>query len=383
MKRMKLLVLMFSMLFVFGSAKVLFAQGQFYELKVKKTVETTPSKDIQRINACWSNVGAALIEAEMIRAGKDAVDLAEMDFIHNAYLLKTQAYLDTKGEVTVNEKCIPYDVFKLKDTYGMAPESAYIKSNLDPMAKESGEMDAIIRGSLRRAIDEQDGEMIERYKNYVDVALTTHIGDTKLNFEYNGKDYTPETFAGDAAIFSSDYVMLTSDTREEMHKPFVLELKQNWGKDKFYNVHANELFKAMKEAIENGYAVGWYGFLDSEMIFADESVAIVAMGKMPGELKDNGKEAAQSTDPLPEKSISEGDRQKNFEVLTASGSYDFMTLYGISVDKQGGEYVVGKDACSAGDQTTNMSKAFMKLNTVYILLNKNGLPKELQNKLGL
>jgi bleomycin hydrolase len=382
MKRMKLLLFTILALFAFSSLQVAIAQGSYYDLKVKKTVETTPSKDIQRVNSCWSNVGAALVEAEMIRTGKGTVDLAEMDFIHNAYLLKSDAYLSAKGEVQVTEKCIPYDVFKLMDTYGMAPESAYMKSDMDPMDKESGEMDAIIRGSLRRALDDNSGQLNERYQGFVDAALTMHIGDTKMNFTYDGNDYTPKSFAAKAGINSSDYIMLTSDTRTEINKPFVLELKQNWGKDKFYNVHANELFKAIKDAIENGYAVGWYGLLDGNMIFADEAVALVAMGKMPGELKGD-KVAPESFDPIPEKSISEEDRQKNFETLVNGGIVDYMTLYGVSVDKEGNDYIIGKDACAAGDKSINMSKAFVKLNTVYVLVNKNGLPTELKSKLGL
>ncbi len=381
MKRMRSFVLMFLVMLTFGDASILVAQESYYDLKIKDSVKTSPSKDIQRLNSCWSNVGAALLEAEMIRAGKGTVDLSEMDFIHNAYLLKSRAYRETKGEVLVNEKCIPYDVFKLMDTYGMAPESAYMKSNMDPMDRQSGEMDAIIRGSLRRSLDMEEGDLTERYSNFADVTLTKHIGDTKMDFTYEGEDFTPMSFAEKAGINSDDYVMLTSDKREEMHKAFVLRFKQNWDTDKFYNVHANELFQAMKDAIENGYAVGWYGFLDEEMIFEDEAVAIVAMGKVPGEVNEY-KPASMSLDPIPEKTISTQDRQKNFEALVGSGSYNYMTLYGISTDKEGNDYIVGKDACSAGDKTTNMSKAFVKLNTVYVLLNKIALSKELKNKLG-
>jgi len=324
-----------------------------------------------------------MIEAEMLRSGKESVDLSEMDFIHNAYLLKAQAYLDSKGKVNVDEKCLPQDVFKLMDTYGMAPESAYMQSNLDPMAKESGEMDAIIRGSLRRAIDQSEEGSSERYQNFVDAALSKHIGDTKMNFTYDGKSYTPKSFAEQAGVNSSDYVMLTSDSRQEMHKPFVLEMKNNWDKDEFYNVPPNELFKAMKGAIDNGYVVGWYGFVNNETVFADEKVAIVPAGKMPGTKKDDSdKEVQQTNQPLPEKIISEKERQENFEVLV-NGSYNYMTLLGTSMDKEGNDYIIGKDACTAGDKELNMSKQYVKLNTVYLLVNKNGLEKNLRDKLGL
>jgi bleomycin hydrolase len=250
------------------------------------------------------------------------------------------------------------------------------------MDKSSGEMDAIIRGSLMRAIDEEDVVLIERYKNYVDVALTKHVGDAKMNFTYEGEDFTPMSFAAKAGVNSADYVMLTADTREEMYKPFVLGLKQNWGKDKFYNIGSKELFGAIKGAVENGYVVGWYGFLDGEMIYADEAVAIVAAGKMPGQVE--GDEAAEQVfEPVVERNVSDEERQKNFELLVRGKNYNYMTLYGISTDKKENSYITGKDACSAGDMTINMSEAFIKLNTVYILVNKNGLPKELKSKLGL
>jgi bleomycin hydrolase len=383
MKRIESVGMMFLILLAFGTTTVLNAQESYYDLKVEKTVKTTPSKDIQRVNSCWSNVATALIEAEMIRSGKEPVDLSEMDFIHNAYLLKAQAYLNSKGKVNVDEKCIPYDAFKLMDTYGMAPESAYMQSDKDAMDKKSGgEMDAIIRGSLKRSLDQGEDGLSERNQSFVDGALTMHIGDTKMNFTYDGKDYAPKSFAEQAGVNSADYVMLTSDSRQEMNKPFVLELKNNWDKDNFYNVHPNELFKAMKEAIGSGYAVGWYGFVDNEMVYSKEAVAIVPISDMPGAKKEDGKEVHYTYQPLPEKTISEKDRQKNFEVLV-NGNYNYMTLYGVSMDKEGNEYILGKDACTAGDKELNMSEEFTKLNTVYLLVNKNGLDKNLRDKLGL
>ena len=381
MKRMKSLVLIFLVLFAFVNTPVLFSQELYYDLKVKSTVETTPSKDIQRINSCWSNVGAALIEAEMIRSGKGVYDLAEMDFVHNAYLLKAQAYLDSKGKIKVTEKGIPIDVFKLMDQYGMAPESAYMKSDKNVMDKQSGEMDAIIRGTLRLVLEQEKGEFTERWQNTFDAALSRYIGDTKMEFEYDGKDYTPKSFAGDAGINSSDYIMLTVDGRQENYKSFVLELKNNWDKDGFLNVTSSDLQSAIKSAIKNGYAVGWYGFSDSKMIYVEEGVAIVPAVSMPGQ-EENEEATEKVFEPVTERIITDDERQKNFELLV-SGIYNFMTLYGISEDKNGDTYIVGKNACEAGDKTINMSDAFVKLNTVYVLLNKNGLSKELRDKLGL
>jgi len=217
MKRMKLTVLTLLMFFALGYASQVIAQDLYYDLKIKNSVKTTPSKDIQRINSCWSNAGAALIEAEMLKNGKAPVNLAPLDFVHNAYLLKADAYIKSKGKTNVTEKCLPGDVFKLMKKYGMVPQSAYIEPEKDPMQKQSGEMDAILRGTLRMAFQQDNGVFTERWKNTYETALMRYLGYAKTNFDYEGKSYTARTFAEESGVNPSDYIMLTSDVTKDYY----------------------------------------------------------------------------------------------------------------------------------------------------------------------
>jgi bleomycin hydrolase len=382
MKKVKLSVLMFLLFFIMGGMQVVSAQDLYYDLKVKSTVKTTPTKDLQRLNSCWSNAGAALIEAEMIRNGKGECDLAVLDFVHNAYLLKAEAHLASKGKVPVTEKCLSADVFKIMDKYGMVPQSAYMKPEKNPMDKTSGEMDAILRGTLRMSLTKDEGKFTDRWKNTYDAALSRYIGDAKMHFKYNGKDYTPMSFAQESGVNASDYILLTSDDRQDYYKPFVLEMKDNWDKDKFYNVEPSDLATILEGAVSNGFAVSWYGLLDNKMIYKAEAVAIVPAGDMPG-VKAENDTVEEVFEPVAEVNVSPEQRQKNFETLLMRSGYNFLTVYGISKDKKENTYIIGKDACKAGDDTINMSEQFVKLNTVYLLVNKNGLPKDIRKKLGL
>jgi bleomycin hydrolase len=60
-----------------------------------------------------------------------------------------------------------------------------------------------------------------------------------------------------------------------------------------------------------------------------------------------------------------------------------MLVYGLSKDKKGADYLVAKNTCTSGDGELNLSEAYVKLNTVFLLLNKNSLPADLKVKLGL
>ena len=60
-----------------------------------------------------------------------------------------------------------------------------------------------------------------------------------------------------------------------------------------------------------------------------------------------------------------------------------MLVTGISKDKKGTAYVVAKNVCETGDKTLNLSDSFVKLNTVYLIINKKALPDNIKASLGL
>ncbi len=353
---------------------------KIYDLQLADTVRVTPSKDLQRTGSCWSNAGTALLEAELIRTGKGEIDLAEMDFIHNSYLKKADVYLESKGEIRVGENGMAYDVIKMMGEYGMAPESAYMTSDKNMMDPSSGEMDAILRGTLNVVLQVENGEFSERWQNTYDAALSRYIGETRIEFTYDNEKYTPESFAKKSGLNAENYVMLTSDADQEMYIKFVPEFKDNWAKDEFYNVPVEDLIKIIKSAVENGYTVIWYGVKDTETIFEEESVAIIPAGKMPGEPVEEEEE--KITEPVPEKEINQEIRQETFEIVF-NKSLDYLQIFGLSKDKKENEYYIAKEVCISGDKQIHISVPYLKQNTVYILLNKSGIPSGFRKKLGI
>ncbi len=357
-----------------GYATMLPAQESIYGLKTTKKNATSPTKDLSRPGSCWSHAGAALLEAEMLKSGKKEANLAEMDFVRNAYLYKADVMLNRDSTVRVDEKGIPYDVITYTETYGMAPEEAFMSSSSQPEDATSGEMDAILRGTLKMVQLKEGGKFTDRWKNTYDAALTRYIGDVKLKFNYKGEDYTPKSFAEKSGLKMSDYVMITSDNKKPMNTSIDLDVKNNWNHDKFYNVSLTDLTGALENAINNGYTVLWMGTLDNELIYADEKVAIVPMGSMP--------EAGKTEEPVPESNVSPTVRQEQFDAAYA-GELSYLLVYGMSKDKKGNNFFKAKYVCQGGDQEINLSIPYFKLNTIYLMLNKNALSSGMRSQLNL
>ena len=378
MKFPKLTLLIFA---IAGIALTSTGQNKYYDLKPVKQIKTTPSKDLSRVGSCWANAGTALLEAEWIKNGKPEIDLAEMTFITDAYRLKADAYLKSKGETRVDEKGVAQDVFPLMSDYGMAPEDMYMKSDYQPENASSGEMDAIIRATLHMVLTKEGGNFTENWKSTFDASLSRYLGETRISFPYNGKDFTPKSFAEASGLNAADYVTLTSDPKSNMDSKIVLTAKNNWSKSQAYNVSADNLLNSLKSAVNAGYTVIWYGSMPADMIYAEEQVALVPAGKIADLTK--AKEGEEKNFiPLPEKEISATERQASFEAA-AKSEQSYMLVYGISKDKNGGEYLMAKRVCESGDKTLHLSPAFLKLNSAFILLNKKGLPGDVKSKFGL
>ena len=343
------------------------AQKADLKLKTVKSVKTADTKALKRQSSCWSNAGTALLEAEWLRNGKPEADLSVMDFVHNAYLLKAQAYLDSEGKIKVNEMSPAIDVMKLAKVYGFVPETAYMYPQQDLMSPNTAEMDAILRGTLRMVQEKEKGVFTEKWQNTYNTTLMRYIGESQISFDYNGANYTPVSFAESSGLNFDDYIMMTSDLRSDKNTKCDLQMAQNWGDYKFYNVAFNDLSQTINNAVENNYTVLWYGKLDKDAMVGDD-MAVVSAG--------------DKEKPTAEMEVSADLRQETFEG-NISKEQDYLLIFGIAKDEEGKTYFQAKKVCESGDQVVNLSEAYVSLSTIHLTLNKNAMPAALRKGLGL
>lgn len=365
-------------------SSVVWGQEKYYQLDNLKEINTTPTKEMKRIGTCWSNAGAAFLEAEWIRTGKKPVELSVLDFVHNLYMTKASVYLNSNDKLRIDPMGMAYDVTTLVNEYGMVPESAYMYPPEEMASREKqGEMDAILRGTLNM-IKQKGESFTERWQNMYNTSLLRYMGESKIEFSYNGSTFTPETFATASGLSMEDYIMLTADPSTEPNIKIKPGLKQNWAGYDFYNIPFESLGDAIKNNIDEGYTVIWYGHIENSQILTGEDMAIVPAGEMPG-----SEEAAEGEEneepeykPLEEQSITADMRSEVYEDAL-NRDQDYLLIYGLKTDQDGNEYFSGKYVCKAGNKTLNLSVPFVELNTVYLMVNKNGLPNDIKGKFGL
>jgi hypothetical protein len=240
-------------------------------------------------------------------------------------------------------------------------------------------MDAILRGTLN-TISQQEEGFSERWQNIYSTSLLRYLGEGKIEFTVNNQSYTPISFSESLGLPFKDYAVLSAIPKSEVNKKVDPGMRQNWAGNEFYNLGQRDIAAVIQSSIENGYTVVWYGPINTTNIFAAENMAIVPDGDMPVEKPEETEGEEIEYKPIAEKTITP-EMRAGVIPKVLQRDQDFMLIYGIKTDQEDNTYFTAKYVCKSGNQTLELSVPFVELNTIYMMVNKNGLPSDLQEKL--
>lgn len=227
--------------------------------------------------------------------------------------------------------------------------------------------------------------------------LDAYLGKCPESFTYEGKTYTPQTFAASLGLDWNDYVSITSYTHRPFYTAFAVEVQDNWRNPLSYNVPMDEMMKIIDNAIMNGYTVAWGGdvsedgFTRQGLAYAIDTKKTESMQgsdmarwlKLSAAKKRNLIDSLGCTVPeiVPTQKMRQ-ERYDNWELTDDHG----MLIYGIAKDQNGKEYYMVKNSWGeSGDYKGiwYMTKTFIAANTMDYTINKNAIPKDIRKKLGL
>ena len=89
--------------------------------------------------------------------------------------------------------------------------------------------------------------------------LDAYLGKCPERFVYEGKEYTPQSFAATLQLDWDDYVSITSFTHHPFSTWFIIEAPYKWRPRQSYNVPLSEMMRVIDEALDAGYTVCWGG----------------------------------------------------------------------------------------------------------------------------
>jgi bleomycin hydrolase len=304
--------------------------------------------------------------------------------VRNVYEEKAERYIRMHGHLNFGQGGALPDVIEMYKIYGALPQSAYEGLNYGTEINRHGEMEGILKGMMDAIIANKNRKLSPAWKDAMAGVLDAYLGEVPKEFEYNGKTYTPQTFASDVVgINADDYIQITSWNHQPFYKPMVIMVPDNWNYGLSYNVQMDDMIEILDHALENGYTVSWAGDVSEKYFSWKNGIAYVPakdIRKMTSE-----EQASLFKGPKPEMEITQEMRQEGYDNYTTTDDHG-MQFVGISKDQNGKEWYLVKNSWGESNDYGGylyISKNYVRLKTMSFLLHKDGVPAGLQKKIGL
>jgi bleomycin hydrolase len=378
MKRLKLLILTILTLLIFKNGE----SQEKYEFTDVVRLDATDVKNQQITGTCWSFSAASFIESEAIEKGMPELDLSEMFVVRNIYIEKALNYVRRQGATQFGEGALGNDFLSAADKYGLVPEWIY-PAREEGATYDHRELSILLKAYLDGVITNPAKKLSEYWLPGYNGILDAYMGEVPEKFEFDGKQYTPLTFATEVVKFDiNDYLYLTSFSHEPYYKPFVLQIPDNFSSASYYNVPLSDLINTINFSLDNGYTVDWDADVSEKYFSGTKGVAIVP----EKDWKDKSDDEKDSTLIVPEneKEITVEMRQKQYDNYLTTDDH-LMHIVGYANDADGKLFYIVKNSWGTSnkgyDGFVYVSRGYMELKTISIIINKQGISKDLKKKL--
>jgi len=363
---------LFTIVFLSAQTSTPLQVPRFFDVK---TLKATSVKNQAMTGTCWCFATTSLVESEEIRKENKEIDLSEMFTVRNMYIEKAKNYILRNGRAQFGEGGLGHDEIRAVATYGAVPLNDYTglmngERSYDHQ-KLFGELQKYLDSVLRRK--PISNNWLDGYVRILD----DNLGAPPKEFSYNGKAYTPLSFAKDVLHFNeNDYVSLTSFTHEPYYQSFILQVPDNYANGSFYNLPLDELIAVVKYAIDQGYTVAWDADVSNRGFLPTAGLAL--------NLDNSTTYTKEQVNPdVKEASYDATIRQQLYENLTTQDDH-LMHITGVEKSKDGKTFFLVKNSwgiMGPYDGYINVSEAYFAINTLSIVIPKAALSKDIIEKL--
>lgn len=343
---------------------------------------TTSIKDQGSSGTCWSYSGNSFLESEMIRMGKQPVEISSIYTARNTYIEKAKNFVRLHGKQAQGDGGQLHDVLTIFRKYGAVPQEVYTGLQSDQMRNNFSEMSPILQG-----ITETVAKSKKPSKNWITAftsVMDSYLGEVPESFQYRGKTYTPRTFADEViGINPDDYIGISSFEEHPYYKPFVLLIPDNWSFESFYNVQVNDLTDIIDNALQNGYTIAWATDVSEKSFSWKNGMAYIP--EKPVEQMTAEEQESMFNGPKSEPQTTPAQRQDAFDNYATTDDHG-MHIVGAVKDQHGKEYYIVKNSWGESNDYKGymyVTKEYVRYKTISLLLHKKALTKNMQSQLDI
>ena len=351
--------------------------------------------DQQMSGTCWCFSSTSFLESEMMHNGiKNPPNLSETFIVRQNYIDRAIKHVMLHGKMNFGQGSYFHDNTTIIRKHGIVPESAYPNTvegdsyiNHYPLEKELTKyVDSVANDNNKKiSTDWLDG---------YNAILDKYFGPVPQTFEYEGKSYTPETFAKEVVkLDMNDYVEVTSFSHHEFGKYCVIELPDNWRGARFLNVTLDDMMAIIDASLAQGHTVLWAADVSEKGFSHDKGFALLP-GINPAGMKDADIKAFQQLPPEKqilrartlgapgiEVTVTQESRQIDFLNRNTTDDHG-MHLIGVAHDIKGNKYYIIKNSWGASSKYKGYFYAsvnYVKAKTTGILVHKSACGKLLDD----
>ena len=364
-----------------------------------KENKITSIKDQNRSGTCWAYSTLAYFESEILRKTGKTYDLCEAFVANKTYMDRAIQVVRLHGDCQFSQGGSCYDPLYCLQHYGICPEDAmpFPGSLYGDSLNNFNEFFGVMEPYVAAIAKSTEKKISTQWKVGLQGILDAYLGQCPEIFTYQGKEYTPKSFANSLGLDFNDYVTITSYTHHPFYTQFAVEVQDNWRNPLSYNVPMDEMMRIIDNAINEGYCIAWGGDVSEEgftragLAYAYDTKKIQSMKGSDAAkwLRLERSKKAELFDSLgctaPEITPTQEMRQERYDSWELTDDHG-MLIYGIAKDQNGKEYYMVKNSWGEwGDYKGiwYMTKTFIAANTMDYMVNKNAIPKDIRKKLGL
>jgi aminopeptidase C len=364
-----------------------------------KELPITSVKNQNRSGTCWAYSTLSFFESEILKKTGKTYDLSEMFVANKDYMDRAWLTVRMHGDSQFSQGGSAGDVLVILREKGIVPETAMAAPGSltgDSLANFN-EFFSVMEPYVAAVSKSTAKKMSGQWAVGLQGILDAYLGKCPEEFTYEGKKYTPQSFAQSLGLNWNDYVSITSYTHHPFYTDFAVEVQDNWRWERSYNVPMDEMMRIIDNALDKGYTIAWGGDVSEEgftrkglgIAYDTKAVQSLAGSDAARWLKLSSTEKKSKLDSLgvnaPEIVPTQEMRQEGFDNWELTDDHG-MHIYGLAKDQNGKEYYMVKNSWGEyGDYkgTWYMTKAFVAAKTMDYLVNKNAIPKDIRKKLGI